>query len=268
MTRAPTHRAAMWLAHQQTALPEMLGRCIQRLEPDERSAGDAVKQELNLLLERCESARRLVEGATLVIAGPPNAGKSSLANQLFGQRQSIVSEQPGTTRDWVAEPAAVEGVPIVLTDTAGLRATDDSIEQASIERGLKRVTEADLALLVLDGSEPMTAACQHAVRLVRGARGAARTVLVISKCDLPRRLALSSPDSEGWAGHAEVSAVFGHGLDRLGRAIVEGLGLGGWTEATPAVWTRRQYAGVSAAVAQLPDRPALAADALRSVLEI
>jgi tRNA modification GTPase len=268
LTRASTHRVAMWLSHQQTVLPEILGRCVRHLDSGDESAGEAVKQELSALLERYQPARCLVEGATIVIAGPPNAGKSSLANRLFGQRQSIVSEQPGTTRDWVAEPAAVEGVPIVLTDTAGLRPSDEPIERASIERGLKRVAEADLALLVLDGSEPRTARCEHAISLVRGVRRPARTILVLNKCDLPGRLALPSGDTEGWAGCVETSAALGQGLDRLGHVIVEALGLKGWTEETPAVWTGRQRAGVSAAVAQLPDHCAPAADSLRGVLEI
>ncbi len=268
LTRAQTQRAAMWLAHQQTVLRETIRRCIEALSSPDPPDVAVVVDELARLRSGYEPARRLIEGAGIAITGPPNAGKSTLANRLFGQPRSLVAEQPGTTRDWVAEPAAVEGVPIMLADTAGLRATEDPIEQASIERGLGRVASADLALLVLDRSRAMTSSDRCALEALERSRPADRTLLVLNKCDLPDALGRDAEHHAAWADDVTVSALTGEGVDRLGRAIVSALGLGDWSDRTPALWTPRQRAAVDEALAFLPGRPAHAAKALHRLPEM
>ncbi len=268
LTRAQTQRGATWLASQQTILPAVLRRCVDRLDGASAADVEAVQAELKGLQDRHEPARRLVEGASIVLAGPPNAGKSTLGNRLFGQPRSLVTEQPGTTRDWVAEPAAVEGVPIVLIDTAGLRVTEDAIEQSAIERSLGRVVSADVALLVLDRSEGITPSNRHAVATLLDARPPERTLLVLNKCDLPDRVGASFDLDAAWMDRIQISAATGEGLDELGRAIAASMGLAGWSDKTPALWTSRQRTGIDRAIASLPQRPAAAAAALSEVVEM
>ena len=93
------------------------------------------------------------EGITLVIAGPPNAGKSSLFNSLLKEDRSIVTEVPGTTRDWIEAFVSIEGIPVRLIDTAGLRDADDSIEKIGVERSKKILQEADIVLYLIDAEE-------------------------------------------------------------------------------------------------------------------
>lgn len=92
---------------------------------------------------------------TAAIVGVPNAGKSTLANQLFGQERSITADLPGTTRDWVGEIANIDGLPVMLMDTPGLRLTHDPIEQAAIEQSRPRITHAQLIVLVLDATRAL-----------------------------------------------------------------------------------------------------------------
>jgi len=108
-------------------------------------------ERLNKLSASWQIERIYQEGITIVIAGRPNAGKSSLFNALLKEDRSIVTEIPGTTRDWIEAWVSFEGIPVRLIDTAGLRDSGDSIEKIGIERSLKLLDEADLVLYLLDG---------------------------------------------------------------------------------------------------------------------
>lgn len=107
------------------------------------------------LLDTASIGRIAREGVRAVIAGKPNAGKSSLMNAILGEGRVIVTDVPGTTRDTVEESASLGGVPIVLVDTAGLRDSDDKVEQIGIERTARAIAGADLLILVLDGSREL-----------------------------------------------------------------------------------------------------------------
>jgi tRNA modification GTPase len=157
----------------------------------------ALVEELASWLER-PRAEPLKEGARVVIAGPPNAGKSSLLNALVGQDRAIVTDIPGTTRDHIDVPLALDGVPVRLTDTAGLRDSEEAVERVGVERALTLAATADVLLWL---GEPEDA--PHHPRLVR----------VHSKCDVPHRA--TAP-----AGSLSVSAVTGEGLATLVAAIV------------------------------------------------
>ena len=102
-------------------------------------------------------ARMIENGLKVVLTGRPNVGKSSLLNALIGEERAIVTNVPGTTRDTIREEIILDGMPVVLTDTAGIRETDDPIEKMGVDRSRKAAREAEMALLVLDASEPMTA---------------------------------------------------------------------------------------------------------------
>lgn len=111
-----------------------------------------VLRDVESLLDTASIGRLAREGVRVVIAGKPNAGKSSLMNALLGEGRVIVTDVPGTTRDTVEESISIGGVPIVLVDTAGLRNTDDKVEKIGIERTAIAMASADLIILVLDGS--------------------------------------------------------------------------------------------------------------------
>lgn len=111
---------------------------------------EAVKRKLSEVKKSAQQGRLLKEGMTVVIAGKPNAGKSSLLNQLAGQESAIVTEIPGTTRDILREHIQIDGLPLHIIDTAGLRDSDDVIEQEGVKRARQMIEKADRILLVVD----------------------------------------------------------------------------------------------------------------------
>ena len=154
---------------------------IECLEPDRfLSEVEAVMAGLRGLLAAHERTRVFREGAVVVLAGPVNAGKSSLLNTLLGRERAIVSETPGTTRDWLEESLSLDGLPVRLVDTAGLRETADAVELEGVRRGRELLERADLVLLVLDASRPADAAALALARDI----GPSRLLVVLNKADL------------------------------------------------------------------------------------
>lgn len=158
-------------------------------EVEEQAAAVAVLERARRVREQLialsdpRNARILREGLNVVLAGRPNTGKSSLLNALLGSDRAIVTEYAGTTRDLLSEALSVEGCRVTLIDTAGQRDADDPIERMGVERARGAQRDADLVLLVLDGSEPLT---PEDDRLIEGADG--RCVAVVNKCDLDERI--------------------------------------------------------------------------------
>lgn len=152
-------------------------------------------------------------GVKAALLGRPNAGKSSLLNALAGYDRAIVTDIPGTTRDTVEEKIRLGNLTLRLIDTAGIRAAEDAVEKIGVDRAIAAAAQADLALLVLDASSPLTPEDQSAMK----AAGAAKhTVCVVTKCDLPRVL---KPEDVPFEAPILVSAVTGEGLDLLTQAI-------------------------------------------------
>jgi tRNA modification GTPase len=120
---------------------------------DIQSITDESIARLETLAKTARSGRYLREGLKLAIVGRPNAGKSSLLNALLNFERAIVTDVPGTTRDSIEEPVDVNGVPVILIDTAGVRATEDEIEQIGIERSKKAIDEAELVVFLIDGQK-------------------------------------------------------------------------------------------------------------------
>ena len=125
-------------------------------QEDIERALQILRIELRLLAETFGKGRLLHDGLTVALVGRPNVGKSSLFNMLLGHGRAIVTEIPGTTRDTIAEPIAVDGVPISLIDTAGIRAAADRIESMGVDRTRRAAADADLLIVVVDGSEPLS----------------------------------------------------------------------------------------------------------------
>lgn len=115
---------------------------------------DGVREQLSTVLREAGQGALLRDGMTVVIAGRPNAGKSSLLNALAGREAAIVTDVAGTTRDVLREHIHIDGMPLHVVDTAGLRATEDQVERIGVERALKAIGEADRILLVVDSTAP------------------------------------------------------------------------------------------------------------------
>jgi tRNA modification GTPase len=177
----------------------------------------SVLAALDHLLAGAATGRLIREGATVVIAGRPNVGKSSVFNRLAGADRAIVTAIPGTTRDLVTERVDIDGIAVTLVDTAGWRETRDAVESEGVARGAHARGVADLVLLVLDGSEPLT---REDEQLLAATEKASR-ILVSNKIDLPRPL----PPAEQHAKvcGTSVSALTGDGFDTLRRAIASAL---------------------------------------------
>jgi tRNA modification GTPase len=173
-------------------------------------------ERLGKLLANADQGIIYRQGVRTAIVGRPNVGKSSLLNALLRTSRAIVTPIPGTTRDTLEETVNLKGVPLVLVDTAGITAeTDDAIEKLGIERSRAALAQADLALLVVDGSEPLQSADREIADLV----GDKPAIVVINKVDLAQPSELDSFLPQ--ADRVSISALTGQGLEKLEEAIVE-----------------------------------------------
>lgn len=179
-----------------------------------------VRTDLSLLRKRAEQGRVLRSGLQVVLAGRPNAGKSSLLNRLAGEERAIVTDIPGTTRDALREVIQVEGIPLHIIDTAGLRATDDPVEKAGIERTWREIGQADVILQMVDvRTGPDLADEDIDGRLPQGVP----RIMLHNKTDLTGQPA--SRWQEGGRTHIALSALTGDGLPLLHEALLQ---VAGW----------------------------------------
>ncbi len=174
---------------------------LRRLSP----VGDAV----NRMVRSYEFGSLVSAGLTLAIVGQPNTGKSSLFNALLEQERAIVTDIPGTTRDLVSEVAAIEGIPVRLVDTAGIREGEGLVEKLGIERSYQAMADADVTLVVVDLSRPES---PRDVELIEHARRQGRYLVAGNKADLPR--------CRSAEGTIVVSAQTRQGIPDLRRAII------------------------------------------------
>ena len=179
-----------------------------------QARAQAVRSAMAELLATFDTGRALREGVSVLILGRPNVGKSSLLNALLGEARAIVTDIPGTTRDTVEEQLVLGGIPLRLVDTAGVRDTDDPIEQEGVRRASAKAEAADLVLLVIDQSQPLQAEDRMAMALAPPLR----TVLVRNKSDLPSGCEVA--ELTGFARQVAVAAKGGHGLAELEAAVL------------------------------------------------
>ena len=188
---------------------------LQRLLQDMKT----VRAKLAALLERFDSGRAVLEGVDTVIAGRPNVGKSTLMNLLAGCERSIVTSCAGTTRDIVEETVKLGNVVLRLADTAGIRDTENPVEIIGVELARKRLARAELALIVFDGSQPLTEEDKALLDACEGKR----SVAIINKTDLPfvtdREYIRSRADRV-----VEISALDPGSAESLSRCVEELLG--------------------------------------------
>lgn len=172
------------------------------------------EERLARLLGSFERGRLMTAGIPAAIVGRPNAGKSSLLNALLGYERAIVTDVPGTTRDTIEEKLRLGSVLLRLTDTAGIRETEDAVERLGVERSRRAMERASLVLAVIDGSGEPTG---EDLALLREAERCPKAVLVLSKADLENRAALP----ETTLPTVTVSSVTGQGLEQLEALIKE-----------------------------------------------
>lgn len=185
------------------------GRILRQLE-------QKVLPSLRSLMARYHAGHILRDGLKVVVAGKPNVGKSSLMNRLLDQDRAIVTDIPGTTRDFIEESLVISGIPILLTDTAGLRSTEDPIEKIGVERTLSRIEGADLVLFVTAVGSPITDEDTDIYDVIRH-----KTVIwVMNKCDLDSAdMTAVFPESWGKMARVSISALHNQGIDALKQAI-------------------------------------------------
>ncbi len=204
--------------------------------PEVRQVLEDTQHALERLIASYEEGRIVRDGITVAIIGRPNVGKSSLLNALLNMERAIVSEQPGTTRDIIDESLNVGGIALRVLDTAGLRQTQDKIEEEGIRRTKDAIADADALLIVIDGSAGVT----DADRVLLEAHGGRRALLVVNKIDIPEARTRPTPASHtcDGAGVVTVSARTGEGLDRL-KSDIRNLFVTATHEAAPSVLVTR-----------------------------
>lgn len=184
------------------------------------SALQSLSEELQRLAGTYQRGRMTREGIGIVITGRPNVGKSSLLNRLLGEKRAIVTPVPGTTRDFIEETVNIGGIPVRLTDTAGIRSAENAIEQEGIDRVWERLDSADAVLVLMDGSTPILPEDRAFIEKIP-----LKPMLpVINKTDLPRRLdeeALRRFLPQGARPVVRISAKYGVGIESLTAAIRE-----------------------------------------------
>ena len=205
-----------WLARVEAALdfPE---EAEELLPPVFREGLEFQMAALKALAATYQEGRLLREGLLAVIAGRPNAGKSSLLNRLLDLDRAIVTEIPGTTRDLIEETINLGGILVRLSDTAGLRPARDRLEELGIQRTRERLTQADLVLYLVDGSLPLSPEDREALQELVGRPGLA----VLNKIDLPQSLRETDLSELTAFPVVRISARTGEGIEGLKQAMLD-----------------------------------------------
>lgn len=177
-----------------------------------------VRKQVQQLLATANQGKVLREGLATAIVGRPNVGKSSLLNHLLHEDKAIVTDVAGTTRDVIEEYVNVRDVPLKLIDTAGIRDTEDKVEKIGVERSRKAITAADLVLLVLNNSEPLTAEDQELLDLTANKK----RIVILNKTDLPVQLDDAALKQKVPADDIiAISALTTNGIDQLEGRIAQ-----------------------------------------------
>lgn len=171
-------------------MDELVGLTVNLDYPDEDIEEITYEKLLNNLLQINDMIQKLIssadtgriikEGFKVAIVGKPNVGKSSLMNALLKETRAIVTDIPGTTRDTIVEDITIKNIPVKLIDTAGIHDTEDTVEKIGIEKSKESFNEADLVLLILDGSQPVSEEDENIIKIV----GNRRALVLINKIDL------------------------------------------------------------------------------------
>ena len=210
------------------------------------SAIRAGEESLTLLLAGFERGRMYREGLSTVIAGRPNAGKSTLMNLLSGCERSIVTQYAGTTRDVVEETVLLAGVPLRLADTAGIRDTDDPVESIGVQAAKRRLESAQLVLAVFDSSQSLEKEDWELMDSLQGVPA----VAIVNKTDLPTQMDVGEIQRR-FEKTVFLSAATGEGLEELEQALSEILDTKEFHPEEGVLFTQRQRADAQTALDSL-----------------
>jgi tRNA modification GTPase len=211
-------------------LPENIARNIEQTL-------SALSVKINELADSFRRGRLLKDGLRVTLIGRPNVGKSSLFNKLLSSDRAIVTEIPGTTRDTISEIINIEGIPVLITDTAGVRSSSDKIEQLGIERTRRAVADADLIVVVLDGSQFLLEEDKEIIRESSGNR----CVIALNKSDLESFRRNKALQIDNNRVSVSVSAKTGNGLDALCTEIIKPFTAGYLDESGFVITNARHY---------------------------
>ncbi len=176
----------------------------------------AIKSDLEELIENERKGEIIKTGVKVAIVGKPNVGKSSLLNYILGREKAIVTSIPGTTRDAVEEILYVEGIPLILVDTAGIRKTKNTVEKIGVGRSMKHIDEAELIIMVMDGSKNFDKIDAEIIEKLKGRN----SICCINKIDLEQKLGMEKVDKFFKNEDIiRISALKGTGIGRLEKII-------------------------------------------------
>ncbi|WP_018702053.1 tRNA uridine-5-carboxymethylaminomethyl(34) synthesis GTPase MnmE [Anaeromusa acidaminophila] len=216
--RAERERLLALIAHIE-ALLDFPEEEIEEVSARQAAEGAALgAASLQRLLDTADQGKVLREGLATVILGKPNVGKSSLLNALVRTQRAIVTDVPGTTRDVIEEYVNLRGVPLRIIDTAGIRETEDVVEKLGVERSRQMLQQADLVLVLLDTSRPLSAEDKEVLALL----GAQKSLVLLNKSDLPslwgeEEIRALAPQQQV----LRISLASASGLEELEEAIIQ-----------------------------------------------
>src|SRR5215208_947362 len=211
-------------------LPEDIARNIE-----ERLS--VLSAKIDEMADSFRRGRLLKDGLRVALVGRPNVGKSSLFNSLLSSDRAIVTEIPGTTRDTISEVINIEGIPVLITDTAGVRSSSDRIEQLGIERTRRSIADADLIVAVLDGSQPLIDEDEEIIREASNNR----CVVALNKSDLETFCSNNAQQIDDNLLSVCVSAKTANGLDALCAEIIKPFTAGYLDESSFVITNARHY---------------------------
>ena len=192
-------------------------------------------ESLEKLINNYDTGRIIMEGVDTAIVGRPNVGKSTLMNLLSGTERSIVTDIAGTTRDIVEDTVTLGGIVLHLSDTAGVRETDDAVESIGVDRAIKRLENAQLVLAVFDASRPFSEDDRRLMELCKGKNA----IGIINKTDLVKNY-LADELKENFRKLVFISAKTGEGKDELENAVISVLGTENFDTSSAALINERQ----------------------------
>jgi len=185
-----------------------------------KKASASVEKELSMLIDSYDTGRMFRDGVTMVILGKPNVGKSSILNCLLETQRAIVSPIAGTTRDFIEEKINIRGIPLVITDTAGIRDTEDRVEKLGVELSLKKAEESEFVLVVLDQSTELDALDRKILKTA----AKKKHLVVVNKMDLEEKFERSKLRRIlGEKKPVETSALAKEGIEQLRQVMFETL---------------------------------------------
>ena len=181
------------------------------LEDDLKKKMEEVLDKLHKLEASFDNGKLIKEGIKTAIIGKPNAGKSSLLNAILKEDRAIVTEYEGTTRDTIEEFVNINGIPLKLIDTSGIRETENEVEKIGIEKSIKYAKEADLVILIIDGSKDLSKEDIEILNIVNPKK----TIIILNKIDLEQKIDENTPEIVKFNNIIKISALKKEGIDKL-----------------------------------------------------